>query len=362
MVCKKADRIILVFDAHKLDISDEFKHAIEAIRAQDDKIRIILNKADMMTHQQLMRVYGALLWSLSKILGNPEVSRVYVGSFWSQPLRYVANRELFEAEQGDLFSDLQGLPRFSTMRKMNDLIKRARSAKVHAILVSYLKKQMPTFGRDGKKKELLRGLEKVFEYLSIEFRIPLTDFPDVNETRKKLANYDFTKFNSLDRKMIEEASKMIGEEIPNLMKLMPAEDKDKESDGKTMITGGIFDDSVMPGGVGVDEGADEFGWVVAKDKPKYDEIFNSLEQDKGKVTGRAAKEEMMKSHLPNKVLGKVWKLADTDCDGMLDSEEFALAMHLIKIKVDGHDIPDVLPRHLLPPSKRPGGGGGTVFD
>ena len=74
-----------------------------------------------------------------------QVSRVYVGSFWSQPLRYVANRELFEAEQvlndifskgitaffkGDLFSDLQGLPRFSTMRKMNDLIKRARSAKV----------------------------------------------------------------------------------------------------------------------------------------------------------------------------------------------------------------------------------------
>ena len=70
---------------------------------------------------------------------------MYVGSFWSQPLRYVANRELFEAEQVftfiflsnssfslqvDLFGDLQGLPRFSTMRKMNDLIKRARSAKV----------------------------------------------------------------------------------------------------------------------------------------------------------------------------------------------------------------------------------------
>ena len=90
--------------------------------------------------------------------------------------------------------------------------------------------------------------------------------------------------------------------------------------------------STMPGGVGVDEGSDEFGWVVAKDKPKYDEIFNTLEQDKGKVTGeillysfitmnkdlmdesfeeksvrncivgRAAKEEMMKSHLPNKVI------------------------------------------------------------
>lgn len=37
---------------------------------------------------------------------------------------------------------------------------------------------------------------------------------------------------------------------------------------------------------------------------------------------------------------------------MLDSEEFALAMHLINIKLDGHDIPEDLPSHLVPPSKR----------
>ena len=36
---ERADRIILLFDAHKLDISDEFKQAIMSIREHDDKIR-----------------------------------------------------------------------------------------------------------------------------------------------------------------------------------------------------------------------------------------------------------------------------------------------------------------------------------
>lgn len=61
---------------------------------------------------------------------------------------------------------------------------------------------------------------------------------------------------------------------------------------------------------------------------------------------------MVKSKLPNSVLSKVWKLADVDKDGMLDNEEFALAMHLINIKIDGNDLPTELPSHLIPPSKR----------
>jgi hypothetical protein len=61
---------------------------------------------------------------------------------------------------------------------------------------------------------------------------------------------------------------------------------------------------------------------------------------------------MIKSKLPNAVLGKIWKLADVDKDGMMDADEFALAMHLINIKLDGHELPTELPAHLVPPSKR----------
>lgn len=127
---ERCDRIILLFDAHKLDISDEFQRGIEVLRDYDDKIRIVLNKADGITTQQLMRVYGALMWSLGKVINTPEVARVYIGSYWDQPLQIDDNRRLFEMEANDLFKDIQSLPKNAALRKLNDFIKRARLAKV----------------------------------------------------------------------------------------------------------------------------------------------------------------------------------------------------------------------------------------
>ena len=36
-----------------------------------EKIRILLNKVQQIDTQQLMRVYGALMWSLGKVLLHP---------------------------------------------------------------------------------------------------------------------------------------------------------------------------------------------------------------------------------------------------------------------------------------------------
>merc|ERR1712088_19976 len=83
----------------------------------------------------------------------------------------------------------------------------------------------------------------------------------------------------------------------------------------------------MPFGEGLDAGKGELEWIVARD-------------------------ELLKSKLTNNILGKIWRLADTDADGLLDDEEFALAQHLIKLKIAGHTIPDSLPAHLIPPRQR----------
>ena len=171
----RADRILLLFDAHKLDISDEFKSAIEMLKGHDDKIRVVLNKADMVTNQQLMRIYGALMWSLGKVVRTPEVLRVYIGSFWDEPLnsKGIENQKLFEAEEIDLLSDMRSLPRNSSVRKINELVKRSRLSKVHALVMSHLRDQMPNlWGHKKQQEKLLTHLDEEFSKVQRRHSLP----------------------------------------------------------------------------------------------------------------------------------------------------------------------------------------------
>lgn len=46
-----SDRILLLFDAYKLDLSDEFKEVVKLIQGYDKKVRVVLNKADGVSPQ-----------------------------------------------------------------------------------------------------------------------------------------------------------------------------------------------------------------------------------------------------------------------------------------------------------------------
>jgi hypothetical protein len=74
------------------------------------------------------------MWSLGKVINTPEVVRVYVGSFWDQIRKDSENYPLLLAEQTDLLSDLKDLPRNAAIRKINEIVKRARMAKVFVFL------------------------------------------------------------------------------------------------------------------------------------------------------------------------------------------------------------------------------------
>ncbi|XP_061916925.1 EH domain-containing protein 2b isoform X1 [Entelurus aequoreus] len=356
---ERVDRIILLFDAHKLEISDEFAEAIGALKGNEDKLRVVLNKADMVGTQQLMRVYGALMWSLGKVFGTPEVLRVYIGSFWSEPLMVSDNRKLFELEEEDLFADIQNLPRNAALRKLNDLVKRARLVRVHAHIISYLKQEMPSvFRKDNKKKNLIYQLPVIFSKIQLQHNISAGDFPDCAKMQEQLMVHDFTKFKTLKPNLMAALDELLSVDIAKLMPLLRQEEL--EAGEQPGVQGGAFLGSrAGPFGEGEHFGEEdgegceeEEMWVVTKDKPKYDEIFYNLAPNEGKLSGTKAKDWMVSSRLPNSVLGRIWKLSDVDRDGMLDEEEFALASHLIEVKLEGHGLPPELPSRLVPPSKR----------
>ncbi|XP_022243507.1 epidermal growth factor receptor substrate 15-like 1 isoform X3 [Limulus polyphemus] len=96
-------------------------------------------------------------------------------------------------------------------------------------------------------------------------------------------------------------------------------------------------------------------WIVnATEKAKYDDIFRKMDQDQdGFVTGPDVKDIFIQSGLSQSVLAYIWGLCDMKENGKLNSEQFALAMYLINLKLHGGDIPPVLPPEMIPPTLRP---------
>lgn len=362
----RADRILLLFDAHKLDISDELKRVVESLKQHDDKIRVVLNKADTVTPQQLQRVYGALMWSLSKCIKTPEVPRVYIGSFWDKPIQEVGkpNALLFKAEMDDLLSDLKSLPKQSAVRKINEIVKRARLAKVHALLVTKLRNDMPMLWGHKKKQERLTGrLEEEYVRVQKAHSLALGDFPTPERFRAGLSAFDLSDFPSLSKRVVDVADGALSRDIPALLATLG------ESTDIRAAFENEFDDPSTSGNPfrsvsspdltdgDMNNSGEDVPWAIGPSaQRRFDEIFWSLDPTGSPptVNGAQVRSMMLESGLSAVVLKNIWDLADVDGNGLLDGEEFAVAMQLIKLgrAEGGSAIPEVLPRTFIPPSKR----------
>mmetsp|Transcript_12780 Transcript_12780/g.44395 ORF Transcript_12780/g.44395 Transcript_12780/m.44395 type:complete len:532 (-) Transcript_12780:544-2139(-) len=219
---QRSDLILLLFDPHKLDISDEFRSVIASLKGNDDKVRVVLNKADQVDAQQLMRVYGALMWSLGKVFNTPEVCKVYVGTFSGKPPSTEKNalgKELFEKEMGDLLRDLYTIPSRACDRKVNEFVKRVRAFKTHLLIIGHLRKQMPSMmGKKEKQRKLLEKLEDEFKKVVVEHGLPMGDLPNVNRYRAVLEQFELTKFPKVDKiKMVKVLEDVLAVDLPRMM-------------------------------------------------------------------------------------------------------------------------------------------------
>jgi GTPase SAR1 family protein len=142
---ERSDLILLLFDAHKIDISDELKTVIESLHQHDEKMRLVLNKADALTTEEIMHVYGGTMWFLGKVFKTPEVKRSYMSSFWDKPLRNPELERFMSEERERLLADLYALPAGARTRKVNEFIKRVRKGRAHCLVFNPVWKS--NFGR-----------------------------------------------------------------------------------------------------------------------------------------------------------------------------------------------------------------------
>uniref|UniRef100_UPI00358E5D18 intersectin-1 isoform X2 n=1 Tax=Myxine glutinosa TaxID=7769 RepID=UPI00358E5D18 len=89
--------------------------------------------------------------------------------------------------------------------------------------------------------------------------------------------------------------------------------------------------------------------ITAEERTKHDQQFLGLNPIAGFVTGDQARNFFLQSGLPRTVLAQIWMLADMNADGRMDQAEFSIAMKLIKLKLNGHNLPAVLPMSIQQP-------------
>ncbi|KAF2671420.1 hypothetical protein BT63DRAFT_370460 [Microthyrium microscopicum] len=87
-------------------------------------------------------------------------------------------------------------------------------------------------------------------------------------------------------------------------------------------------------------------FITASDQAKFEQLFKSAVADGQAMTGDQARELLMRSKLTGDALAHIWTLSDTTKSGQLLFPEFALAMYLCNLKLNGKEMPPSLPERV----------------
>ncbi|KPI90049.1 putative sarcoplasmic reticulum glycoprotein putative sarcalumenin precursor [Leptomonas seymouri] len=201
-LAERSDLIFVLFDPSKLDAGAELRQLFHtSFKGLESRIRIVLNKADSISTQELMRVYGSLFWNLSNFINTTEPPRVYVGSFWDQPYNPSSFRLLFAEEKVDLLQELlEVIPQQAKDKKIASLIRRAKEVLVHALIIGGIRQDLPVlFFKAKAKKKAMADLPNRYELIGSRYKMNHRDFPPVEAYRSFLERFDVEKFPEVQK-------------------------------------------------------------------------------------------------------------------------------------------------------------------
>ncbi|XP_045778848.1 sarcalumenin [Maniola jurtina] len=194
----RADIIFLVYDPSKLDVGPETEAILDQLKGRESQTRIVLNKADSVKPEELMRVQSALIWNISPLMSSPQPPVMYTVSLWSLPYEPGAPVRLLQAQERELLRDL----RQAIDRRIENKISSARRFAVrvrnHAKMVDcYLTTYYNHKTIFGNKKVIADAIIEnpqnyhIYEGLSTLTNISRYDLPDPETYR------DFFRLNPL---------------------------------------------------------------------------------------------------------------------------------------------------------------------
>ncbi|AIN97689.1 hypothetical protein LPMP_201950 [Leishmania panamensis] len=199
---EKSDLVFFLFDPTKLDAGAELRQVFgKALRHHESKIRIVMNKADSVRPQELMRVYGSLYWSLSNLVRSTEPPRLYVSSFWDKPYRSGTDYALFEKEKEDLLYELiVTIPLQSLDRRVTSVMRRAQDLLLFVLICATYRTRLPVvFGKGKAKERFFEEYETIIQDLASRYHVSANNFPNVKDVRAFLAKVDSRDFPDVEK-------------------------------------------------------------------------------------------------------------------------------------------------------------------
>ncbi|XP_012223870.1 uncharacterized abhydrolase domain-containing protein DDB_G0269086 isoform X3 [Linepithema humile] len=194
----RADIIFLVYDPAKLDVGPETEAILDQLKGREYQTRIILNKADQVKPEELMRVQGALIWNISPLMSSAEPPIMYSTSLWSLPYEAGAPIRLLYAQERAFLRDLRTAVNKRVEHKIASARRFAVRVRNHAKMVDcYLTTYYNHKTFFGNKREISDKIVEnpqdyhIYEGLSTLTNISRYDLPDPDVYR------DFFRLNPL---------------------------------------------------------------------------------------------------------------------------------------------------------------------
>ncbi|XP_017846409.1 sarcalumenin isoform X3 [Drosophila busckii] len=194
----RADIIFLVYDPAKLDVGPETEAILDQLKGREYQTRIILNKADTVKPEELLRVQGALIWNISPLMSSAQPPLMYTTSLWTHPYQDGAPARLLLAQERAFLRDLRTAIDKRIEHKIASARRFAVRVRNHAKMVDcYLNTYNNHKTLFGNKKRIADDIidhpqnYHIYEGLSTLTNISRYDLPDPEVYR------DFFRLNPL---------------------------------------------------------------------------------------------------------------------------------------------------------------------